>query len=1177
MIKSQLTTIKEEVSPANKPKKVPILKSVNKKSKFSNEKLPMQDKKIKFKEMDEDDCKSVKSSKKELFVLDKRESVQSKQSEQPRSKSKDNMSVFKEVERSNNKKFYMKVSQVNLTREKIVEDLKKPYLTFNRRNTIGENVRMKNFRVIKNNFGTGKSKKLLQPRASGESSIIFSPKKEDENEIDSQENSIRTENCFIRKTSLGIVGTQKCENKISSIQMDEEPENANRYNDMLQIINESGRESQPLDSPAFYNPTHSQKTILKIIKEKSKWDKFFSVYHVVTSVLFIKREIAKFGVIPRKHYKISDSKEDSFMSKNKPNMEAQLNYSTKSENMKNLYFRKTKVKNTKMPRYLISEDNIYLKYWNGLMILALINTIIIMPYRMSFTDNFLNPKSDIFYLDLSLELLFLIDIIRIFFTSYTNKEGIPETSFCKIFFNYLNGWLIIDIISIFPFYLIDNGDNDNLVINNTSFAFLFRLPKLYRLFRLTKFMKLTKALNSKLFLQKIEMILGINESFVKLFTFFITVFIICHIYACLWYYTAKFGNFEPESWVHRYDLLDEEKINLYLKCIYFAFTSFVTVGYGDVCAYSNIELIVIILWLYIAGIYYSFSLSDLGNIFSTNNLKLLETHKKLMIAEEISKNNNFDKVLEDKIKQHIEFISNSDEGSSDFKNILSELPNSVKLQISLNIFDKRILKIEIFQKSNKNFMANVIPLLKYQTFAKNEIIYSCDEIPEMIFFILSGNVSLLTSDKITYTKIEQGSFFGEIEILKKTYRDSTSITNTFLECLIMNKKILYEDVTEDHSDFFNDLVGTMIDRFYLYEKIKHMIDVIIEEGMTIFFNNHRDEMGKFSKMSNKDFFNVGIKHRLENPIGKIPNEFDEANENNLEINFENFEKKKVLTKRKKQVRSRSFRRKSVAGCIVNKLRENLNKITVEKQNSFELLNTYPNTNFNTLNTTKENLDKNKISLFEEMRRLKDDNNKILSLMESLRNKFNNHSKLGDNKKQYAKNNTINHFNSKSLTEEDKILHSEKIHRVNNNFLKMSSTCNFENFNLTDNNFTLNDKFKKERIKRKLTGHILSKSKGMQNIQNIESNFIPKVRNKMFSELNLIRKIENFNNLILNSPIKDLQRKKSNSQLPNNIQLSVNSLKTMKSIKSVMSLKSYKSKKSMDFLKELSELNFNEHE
>jgi hypothetical protein len=1169
MIRCELKLIKEEDSPINQPsrKSSEISKSILKRQMTL---LPNKRKLLR-----KIDTNIISQDLKKASVLELKENNFFKKNNEPeeidfieqvqRYKSGENLEYFEHINRGSIKKKQSKKNSVeHLTIEQVKKDLKKPYLTFSRKNTI-DTRRIKNLkRMATNILGGRKSEKLLNTSYSSNSQKPLSRVQEKEG-VDRKKSSLLILEKYIKNSSDKDSCTS---NRISNecllinrkyAQMQSNHNKKTIFHTVNEVSNMSNDSNQqcmePIENiPENLNLQSSFKSgkINQDRKEKDKWQKFFAVYSVVTSVLFIRREIAKYGVVPSIKNKICNTSiENSCDNNNQSNTIAQqLNYSFKPETLKNLTLRKKKMKQNKIPSYLIPEDNKYLSYWNSFMILILLNTIIVMPFRMSFTDNFLNPSYNIFYFDICIEFFYLVDFVRTFFTSYTNKHGMNQTSLLKIFLNYLHGWLLIDLISISPIYLLENSDSENTVLGgNSGLTFLFRIPKLYRLFRLTKFLKLTKALNSKTFLNKLEKSIGINKNFLKLFSFFLTITIVCHIFGCMWYYLAKFEHFDPNTWIHRYDLLDEDIFLIYLKSLYFAFTSFITLGYGDITAFSNLELIVVILWLYIAGIYYSFSLSNLGNIFNENNLKSVEIRNKFMLIEEISKNNNFDKNLEDRLKNYIENLCLKDENYDDIKSILTEIPNKIKSKISLSMFDKRIMKIELFKKSNKNFIANVVPLLKYQSFTKDEIIYKCDEVPQKVFFILLGNVSLMTADGIVYTRTYKGNYFGEIEILKKTYRDSTAISNCFTETLTMNKKILFEEVTEEHTEFFNILVETMIEKFNLYENIKHCIDVIIEEGMTLFYNSQNEDPKHFSKLSNIEFFNVGLKNRIANPI---PVESNELNSKDRVIHFETSKKNILLKKRKNLVRRRSLKRKTVGVKIMKKLKDECKIFTVEKQDHFELLNT--KTCFNSICCSclgKD--DKNNVSIFEDMKHLKNDNIRLLSTMKELIDKINNLY----NDEQNVKNSTINNFvynlNDDSILESDK-----KSLPKNKNYFRLQSIPN-------PDGFSLSNKFKKERIKRQLTYHIISKNEN----NNLYS---PKSKKISYSclpkEFPVIKESKIFNNSLFFNPLNLSSRKHSSIEFSKKLSSDNSNI-----VKSIKMLKSFKSiKQSNDLIIELKELN-----
>jgi hypothetical protein len=124
-------------------------------------------------------------------------------------------------------------------------------------------------------------------------------------------------------------------------------------------------------------------------------------------------------------------------------------------------------------------------------------------------------------------------------------------------------------------------------------------------------------------------------------------------------------------------------------------------------------------------------------------------------------------------------VSSKIKTNYDFKIILSEIPSNIKYSIAADIFEGRIYDIHIFKDCSKNFISNICPLLQSCYVSKDHHIYLVDEVPEysiivyinpLVYFIIEGSVAFATYDLISFTKLSKGSYFGEIEILRKTYR-----------------------------------------------------------------------------------------------------------------------------------------------------------------------------------------------------------------------------------------------------------------------------------------------------------------------------------------------------------------------------------------------------------------------
>lgn len=76
---------------------------------------------------------------------------------------------------------------------------------------------------------------------------------------------------------------------------------------------------------------------------------------------------------------------------------------------------------------------------------------IVVPYKLAFSLEETKTTKIISYL---IDFSFFIDIILTFFTAYFDEPNCTMVeTYKEIGLNYLKGWFIFDVISIFPFEL----------------------------------------------------------------------------------------------------------------------------------------------------------------------------------------------------------------------------------------------------------------------------------------------------------------------------------------------------------------------------------------------------------------------------------------------------------------------------------------------------------------------------------------------------------------------------------------------------------------------------------------------------------------------------------------------------------------------------------------------------
>jgi hypothetical protein len=79
-----------------------------------------------------------------------------------------------------------------------------------------------------------------------------------------------------------------------------------------------------------------------------------------------------------------------------------------------------------------------------------------------------------------------------------------------------------------------------------------------------------------------------------------------HIVSCFWYFITTFYDDSSLTWVNFIGFDNDKYLNyeIYITSLYWAYTTMLTVGYGDIVACNNTEYIYSILWMFLgAGIY----------------------------------------------------------------------------------------------------------------------------------------------------------------------------------------------------------------------------------------------------------------------------------------------------------------------------------------------------------------------------------------------------------------------------------------------------------------------------------------------------------------------------------------------------------------------------------------------
>uniref|UniRef100_A0A8D0AM17 Potassium voltage-gated channel subfamily H member 5 n=1 Tax=Sander lucioperca TaxID=283035 RepID=A0A8D0AM17_SANLU len=248
----------------------------------------------------------------------------------------------------------------------------------------------------------------------------------------------------------------------------------------------------------------------------------------------------------------------------------------------------------KTPPHIILHYCTFKTTWDWVILILTFYTAIMVPYNVSFKTK----QNNIVWLvlDSVVDVIFLVDIVLNFHTTFVGPGGEVISDPKLIRMNYLKTWFVIDLLSCLPYDIINAFENVDEGISS-----LFSSLKVVRLLRLGRVAR------------KLDHYLEYGAAVLVLL---VCVFgLVAHWLACIWYSIGDYevideatNTIKVDSWLYqlalsigspyRYNTSGSGqweggpgKDSLYITSLYFTMTSLTTIGFGNIAPTSDGEKI----------------------------------------------------------------------------------------------------------------------------------------------------------------------------------------------------------------------------------------------------------------------------------------------------------------------------------------------------------------------------------------------------------------------------------------------------------------------------------------------------------------------------------------------------------------------------------------------------------
>ena len=449
----------------------------------------------------------------------------------------------------------------------------------------------------------------------------------------------------------------------------------------------------------------------------------------------------------------------------------------------------------------------FIPIWNAFMGLLLFYTAIAYPFIIAFYDS--DYWVSIFIIDTIIDCCFTLDLVFNLNTGFYNSEKELILFRGQILLHYLKSWPIFHFISSLPYGLFEAcyPPTSSTATNLVRISRLRNIPKLLRLSRLTK---LARNLT---FIQEFDYVLTMDQRVLKLLKTILGILISLHIISCIWYFSARIYSFDPSTWVVRYGYLDQPIWICYETAVYWALTTLITVGYGDIVPHNPGEKAIVMLWMLFTIYFFSVTIGTLTNIFSELDSRDKLINQKLLLADEFAKSTKIPLEIINKLKRTIRLCSRCESFTQWDKDFLfHRVPTKLKLTIAKSMFRGSVMKFHFFADRDENFVASTALYLESKILEAGEIVWKAGEPCKWIGFILNGKVNYtFGQEKRVFRCFTEGHHFGDIELVNHEVRRFEAVSAAFGKCMVLPKASVLR-ITEEFPAVWRDIVRTTKER-----------------------------------------------------------------------------------------------------------------------------------------------------------------------------------------------------------------------------------------------------------------------------------------------------------------------------------------------------------------------------
>uniref|UniRef100_A0A8C7PDZ0 Voltage-gated delayed rectifier potassium channel KCNH4 n=1 Tax=Oncorhynchus mykiss TaxID=8022 RepID=A0A8C7PDZ0_ONCMY len=402
-----------------------------------------------------------------------------------------------------------------------------------------------------------------------------------------------------------------------------------------------------------------------------------------------------------------------------------------------------KVAAVQKSRFILLHYSVSKALWDWLILLATFYVAVTVPFNVCFVshqDDDCDSRSTIAS-DIAVEMLFILDIILNFRTTFVSQSGQVVYDARSIYLHYCGTWFFIDLFAALPFDLLYAFN-----ITVTSLVHLLKTVRLLRLLRL---------------LQKLD---RYSQYSAVVLTLLMSVFaLLAHWMACVWYVIGRkeIESSDPVTWDIGWlqelgKRLETPYINstvggpsmpsAYIASLYFTLSSLTSVGFGNVCANTDAEKIFSICIMLMGALMHAVVFGNVTAIIQRMYSRRSLYHTRMKDIKDFIRVHRLPQLLKQRMLEYFQTTWSVNNGIN-ANELLRDFPDELRADIAMHL-NKDILQLPVFERASRGCLRSLSLHIKTSFCAPGEYLIRQGDALQANYFVCSGSLEVLKGSMV---------------------------------------------------------------------------------------------------------------------------------------------------------------------------------------------------------------------------------------------------------------------------------------------------------------------------------------------------------------------------------------------------------------------------------------------